>query len=167
MGCEVVQDLLDILEMLAKQVLRAASGWLELGMPDDALEELSSLDNSDKEIRRALELKLAAQMAKEDWKVASVTAMSLCRQAVDESDFFLSAAFCLHESGDTEEARKWLLNGPETLHEIPVYHYNMACYLWTLGEKERAKNHLAKAVAMDESFLESARDDRDLVGMEL
>ena len=103
---------------------------------------------------------------KEDWKVASETARSLCKLAVDEPDFFLSAAYCLHENGDTEEARKWLLKGPESLHELPVFHYNMACYLWTLGERERAKNHLSKAVDMDESFLESAKEDRDLVGME-
>ena len=155
-----------VFEMFAKQVLRAASGWLELGMPDDALEELSSLEGADKESRKALELKLAAEMVKEDWKVASETARSLCKLAVDEPDFFLSAAYCLHENGDTEEARKWLLKGPESLHELPVFHYNMACYLWTLGERERAKNHLSKAVDMDESFLESAKEDRDLVGME-
>ena len=152
--------------MVAKQVLRAASGWLELGMPDDALDELKLLDGEDRDGRKALELKLAAEMVKEEWKTASETARDLCKQAVDEPDFFLSAAYCLHEDGETEEAKKWLLSGPESLHEIPVFHYNMACYLWKLGEGERAKNHLAKAVDMDESFLESAKDDRDLVGME-
>ena len=152
--------------MVTRQVLRAASGWLELGMPDDALVELNALDGENRECRRALEIRLAAEMIKEDWKVASETARTLCKQAVDEPDFFLSAAYCLHENGNTDEARKWLLKGPESLHEIPVFHYNMACYLWTLGEHERAKDHLAKAVDMDESFLESAKDDRDLVGME-
>lgn len=155
-----------MMEMVAKQVLRAASGWLELGMPDDALEELGALEGKEREGRKALELKLAAEMIKEDWNVASETARALCGQAVDEPDFFLSAAYCLHEDGETEEARKWLLKGPDSLSEIPVFHYNMACYLWTLGEKERARNHLAKAVEMDESFLESAKEDRDLAGMD-
>ncbi len=135
-------------------------------MPDDALEELDSLEEAEREGRKAQELKLAAEMTKEDWKTASETARNLCRQAVDEPDFFLSAAYCLHENGDTDEARKWLLKGPESLNEIPVFHYNMACYLWTLGEGERARNHLAKAVDMDENFLESAREDSDLAGME-
>lgn len=153
-------------QMVSKQVLRAASGWLELGMPEDALEELGSLTGDEREDKRALELKLAAQMAKEYWNEASETARLLCTQAVDEPDYFLSAAFCLHETGDTEEARKWLLRGPQVLHEMAVFHYNMACYLWVLGEKERAKNHLAKALDMDESFLESAKADKDLAGME-
>lgn len=153
--------------MVTKQVIRAATGWLELGMPDDALEELSALSGADRSQRRVLELKLSAEMAKGDWQQASTTALELCGQVADEADFFLSAAYCLHEAGSTAEARKCLLKGPGVLAEFPVYHYNMACYLWTLGEKEAARDHLDKAVAMDESFLESARTDRDLVGMEI
>ena len=134
-------------------------------MPSEALEELDGLASVDKESRKAQELKLAAQMLMEDWQAASETARELCRLASGEADFFLSAAYCLHECGETEEAKKWLMSGPEELHEIPVYHYNMACYLWMLGEPERARNHLAKAVEMDENFLDVAKLDRDLVGM--
>jgi hypothetical protein len=36
-----------------------------------------------------------------------------------------------------------------------------------LGEGPRARSHLKQAIAMDESFLESAREDRDLVGIDL
>jgi len=136
-------------------------------MPEDALEELEGLAPADRETRKALELKLAAQMAKNAWKPASETAVSLCNQAVDEPEYFVSAAYCFHEIGETEEASKWLQRGPETLCEMPVYHYNMACYLWKLGENERARNHLAKAVEMDDSFMESAKHDKDLAGMEL
>ena len=153
--------------MVTKQVIRAATGWLELGMPDDALEELSALMGEEKGERRVLELKLAAQMAKGDWSPASETALELCELAVDEPDFFMSAAYCLHEAGRTAEARKCLLRGPGILGDFTVYHYNMACYLWTLGEKVSARAHLDKAVAMDEGFLEAARADRDLVGMEI
>lgn len=166
-GCGLVWDLLLVALMLAKQVIRAASGWLELGMPDDALEELKGLDAGDRCSRKVLELELAAKMSKGYWKDASGTALQLCGQAVDEPDFFLSAAYCLHEAGETEEARKALLRGPRVLEEFPVYHYNMACYMWTLGEKDGARAHLDQAIAMDESFLESARSDRDLVGMHI
>ena len=152
--------------MLTKQIIRAASGWLELGMPADALNELKNLPKESSEERVVLELRLAAEMALQNWKHGAETAKALCMEAVDEPDFFLSAAFCLHEIGETNEAMKWLLRGPEVLSEMAVYHYNMACYLWTLGEKERAHNHLAKAFEMDDSFKEAARYDKDLVGIE-
>lgn len=153
--------------MLAKQVIRAASGWLELGMPDDALGELASLSVDERGENRVRQLKLAAEMAKEDWESASATALGLCEQAVDEPEHFLSAAYCLHETGKTAKAKECLLGGPAVLREMPVFHYNMACYLWILGERKTAKDHLDKAVEMDGSFLDSARADKDLAGMEI
>jgi tetratricopeptide (TPR) repeat protein len=162
----MVRHLLIVLCMLTKQIIRAASGWLELGMPTDALNEIQSLPKDIMGDKLVLELKLAAEMALQHWKDAAETAKLLCVEAVDDPDFFLSAAFCLHELGETDEARKWLQRGPDVLSEMAVFHYNMACYLWTLGEKERAHNHLAKAFEMDDSFKESALHDKDLVGIE-
>ncbi len=153
--------------MLTKQILRAASGWLELGMPDDALNELKNLPQENRCERTAMELRLAAEMALKNWKDAAETAKSLCIESVDDPHHFLHAAFCLHELGETLEAKKWLQRGPEILSEMALFHYNMACYLWTLGEKERAHNHLNQAFNMDDSFRESARFDKDLVGMHL
>lgn len=153
--------------MECKQVIRAASGWLELGMPEDALNELKTLRKEDSKMPKVLQLKLAAEMAREDWDAASQSAINLCELDVDEPDYFLSAAYCLHELGLTDQAMKWLLRGPDALSEMAVYHYNLACYLWKLNEKERARNHLSKAVEMDGDLMDSARDDEDLIGIKL
>ncbi len=149
------------------KTLEAATGWLELGIADEALVELESLPAEARSQRPALELKLAAQMISQSWNSAADTARLLCLQAADEPVFFLRAAFCLHETGDTLAACNWLLRGPKTLFEMAVFHYNLACYLWTLGEATRARSHLNQAITMDKSFLEAAREDRDLVGIDL
>lgn len=153
--------------MLVTKTLRAASGWLELGLADEALFELQSLPADAQLLRGPLELKLAAQMNREQWNSASETARLLCLKAEDVPEFFLRAAFCLHETGDTLAACNQLLRGPKELFEMAIFHYNLACYLWTLGEGERARDHLRQAIEMDESFIESAREDRDLIGIEL
>ncbi len=148
------------------QTLNAASGWLELGLPDEALAELEALPLEDRGNRRALELKLSAQMENQSWNPASETARLLCLKAADEPEFFLRAAFCLHETGDTLAACNWLLRGPKSLFEMAIFHYNLACYLWTLGEANRARSHLRQAIAMDQSYLDAALSDRDLIGMD-
>ena len=112
-----------------------------------------------------LELKLAAQMQNECWNGASDTARLLCLVAKDEPVFFLRAAFCLHETGDTLAACNWLLKGPKSLFEMAIFHYNLACYLWTLGEAKRARSHLKQAISMDRTFIEAAKEDRDLIGI--
>jgi hypothetical protein len=136
------------------KTLQAATGWLELGIADEALLELESLPMDIRAQRAALELKLAAQMVNQSWN-----------SAADEPEFFVRAAFCLHETGDTLAACNWLLRGPKTLFVMAIFHYNLACYLWTLGQTARARSHLQQAITLDESFRETARSDRDLVGI--
>lgn len=151
--------------MVVTKTLRSAEGWLELGLADEALYELQALPTEAQRLRAPLELKLAAQMDREQWNAASETARLLCLKAEDEPEFFLHAAYCLHETGDTLAACNQLLRGPKTLFEMAVFHYNLACYLWTLGDGPRARSHLKQAIEMDESFMESAREDRDLAGI--
>lgn len=153
--------------MVVTKTLQAAAGWLELGLADEALCELQSLPPEVQLLRGPLELKLAAQMEEEQWNLASETARLLCLKAEEVPEFFLRAAYCLHETGDTLAACNQLLRGPKTLFEMAIFHYNLACYLWTLGEGPRARSHLKQAIDMDESFLDSAREDRDLAGMKL
>ena len=147
------------------KTLQAATGWLELGIADEALHELESLPMDIRAQREVLELKLAAQMVNQSWNSAADTARLLCLKAADEPEFFLRAAFCLHETGDTLAACNWLLRGPKTLFVMAIFHYNLACYLWTLGQATRARSHLLQAITIDESFRETARSDRDLVGI--
>ena len=162
---QLARILLNSSGMGVTQELIRAVGWLELGLADEALVELESLPREQRESREALEIRLHAQMENESWNPASETARLLCLKDAGEPEFFLRAAFCLHETGDTLAARDWLLRGPKSLFDMPVFHYNLACYLWTLGESSRARSHLRQAFAMDESFIEAARDDRDLVGI--
>lgn len=147
------------------KTLHAATGWLELGIADEALFELESLPYEVRHQREVLELKLSAQMINQSWNSAADTARLLCLKVADEPVFFLRAAFCLHETGDTLAACNWLLRGPKTLFEMAIFHYNLACYLWTLGEANRARSHLQQAITLDESFLQAAREDRDLIGI--
>ena len=151
--------------MVVTKTLCAAAGWLELGLADEALYELQSLPRDTQLECPALELKLVAQMECGNWNMASETARLLCLKAENEPEHFLRAAFCLHETGDTLAACNQLLRGPKRLFDMPVFHYNLACYLWTLGEGPRARSHLKQAISMDESFRDSARQDRDLVGI--
>ncbi len=145
--------------------LQAATGWLELGLADEALLELNELPAEAQKKRQVLEIKLAAQMQDECWNRASDTARLLCLVAKDEPVFFLRAAFCLHETGDTLAACNWLLKGPKSLFEMAIFHYNLACYLWTLGEAKRARSHLKQAISMDHTFIQAAKEDHDLIGI--
>ncbi|MEI7929641.1 MAG: hypothetical protein WCH40_13910, partial [Verrucomicrobiales bacterium] len=105
---------------------------------------------------------LVAEMADRSWNAASETARLLCLKDPAEPQFFLHAAYCLHETGDTLAACRWLLRGPKTLFSEAAFHYNLACYLAVLGQAARAKSHLRTAFGLDESLRDSAHHDQDL-----
>lgn len=147
------------------QTLRRALGWLELGMPEDALEELKSLGAKERMRRQALEVKLFAEMKSGHWNAGADTGRLLCLREPKEARFFIHAAYCLHETGDTLAARNWLLTGPPTLIEDPLFHYNIACYHAVLGERRQARSHLRRAFSMNGALREMARRDRDLEGL--
>lgn len=145
-------------------ILRAASGWLELGLPDEALSELERLSPEDLNSPEAKHLKVLVLMECKIWNAAADLARLLCADDPLNEEYFLQAAFCLHETGDTLAARNWLLRGPKSLLEMPTFHYNMGCYLWVLGEHDSARTHLGEAFRLEPSLAEFAKTDRDLRG---
>lgn len=147
------------------QTLETALGWLELGLPEDSLRELQSLSARDRMRKEALEMKLSAEMQAHRWNAGADTGRLLCLRDPKEPRFFINAAFCLHETGDTLAARNWLMTGPSGLIDDPLFHYNIACYHAVLGESKQARSHLARAIAMDDAFREMAANDRDLVAL--
>lgn len=142
-------------------------GWLELGLPEDALEELAELNAEQRLKKQVLELKMFSEMEAYRWNAAADTGRLLCLREPKEPRFFIHAAYCLHETGDTHAARNWLMTGPAELIEDPLFHYNIACYHAVLGSPGQAMSHLNRAFSMDETLKESAREDEDLSDLEL
>lgn len=146
--------------------LNSAIGYLQLEMPHDAMDELKALPAGEYETARVQELVLAAQMMDKDWNVAAATAQGLCKSHPRKKAYFIHAAYCLHEIGDTTAARELLIRGPKTLMKDALFHYNMGCYSAVLGDPASAKSYLQKAFELDESLRELAQTDKDLVGID-
>ncbi len=148
-----------------ERTLLAAQGYCELGMFDDALDELESLPAEVMQHSAVVELRTVVLMQARRWKLALTSSRSLCRLTPDKSTGFIHAAFCLHELGRTDEARDTLLSGPDALHTEPTYHYNLACYECALGNIELARLHLEKSISLDKKFKDFAKSDPDLAAL--
>ena len=145
-----------------EKTLLAAQGYTELGMFDDGLAELDTLPEKARRDPTAIELRLAILMQARRWKPALTVSRQLTRACPDKNIGYIHTAFCLHELGKTEEARTELLNGPETLHNEPTFHYNLACYECHLGNMDLARVHLDRSFQLDKKFRDFAKTDPDL-----
>lgn len=151
--------------MHGEKSMESASGYLELGLPEEALNELRDLSPRERMSHRALEMKLEAEIVAERWNAGADTGRLLCMKEPEKPCHFIRAARCLHETGDTAAARDWLLTGPTALIDDPRFHFQIARYHAALGETRAASSHLRRAVEMDGQLDEAARCDENLAAV--
>lgn len=146
---------------LERRIL-AAQGYVELGLHEEAREELSHLPPFASTRVDVIELNVLCYMGDQRWAEALALTQRLCSLEPGEPGGFIHAAYCLHELGRTAEALDLLARGPAALKTKPVYYYNLGCYLACLGEDEKALNLLKQSFEMDGSLRSHARKDPDL-----
>lgn len=146
----------------AERRIIAAQGYVELGLFDEARDELSSLPPEMHDRVDVIEITLLCLMGGRRWAAALALATKLCEQEPAEPGGYIHAAFCLHELGETAEAVDILSRGPATLRTKSVYYYNMGCYHACLGLYDKALSYLDRAFEMDGELRQHARKDRDL-----
>ncbi|TDU66554.1 hypothetical protein EI77_03649 [Prosthecobacter fusiformis] len=146
---------------LERRIL-AAQGYVELGLHEEAREELARLPAAAAERVDVIELAVLCHMGDQRWAEALVLTQKLCLLEPDEPGGFIHAAYCLHELGHTTEALDLLARGPASLRTKPVYYYNLGCYLACLGQDEKALRLLKQSFEMDGSLRSHARKDPDL-----
>lgn len=147
---------------MSERAFLAAQGYLELGMAEEALAELSSIPDLEIRDPDIVELRLHILMQAKRWTEALSTAEELRRIHPDSLPAYIHGAFALHELGRTTEARDLLLKGPEQLRKDPTFHYNVGCYEAVLGNREAALQSLEQSFALDDTYRDFARQDPDL-----
>ena len=142
--------------------VRTAQGYYELGMLEDAWEELGAIDPLHENDSPVVQMRLLLLLKEERWEEALVVSRLLIETEPEGAMGFVHAAYCLHELGRTAEAKKLLLGGPSSLLREAVYFYNMACYGVALGEFEEADRLLRQSIEMDSNLRKVAKKDDDL-----
>jgi len=145
--------------------INAAQGYMELGMPDEALAELERVPSGERGSEDAVQLRVYILMRSQRWQQALAACEELRAARPGFPLAYIHGAFCLHELGRTAEAVALLNRGPESLQREPVYFYNLGCYHAVLGDPDEAKKCLRTSFGMDGKFREIARHDPDLSGL--
>lgn len=148
-----------------QKALTCVQGYLELGMPAEALREIKALPESLRDCPLAVEMHIVVLIRLERWKAAATQARKLCKLQPGLPAGFIHLAYCQHEIGLTAAARDTLLKGPKALQKEATYFYNLACYEAVLGNLDSARRHLARSIGINKRFLEFARKDNDLAAL--
>ncbi len=143
---------------------RAAEGWLDLGVADEAQIELEKLTPSAGSVPEVLDLYWRLRSARLDWEGSLSIAEKVIAIAPERANGWIHRSYALHELRRTREAQENLLQAVDLFPDQSIIPYNLACYACQLGDLDAARKWLRRALKLKgiAHLREMALDDPDL-----
>jgi len=140
----------------------AAVGYVELGMFQEANDELENIDPSNRAAPEVLAVRIAVYHGLKKWELMQEVAKRLAEFQPNDIQWTVSLAYATRRADSIQAAKEILLNAESKSPKEAIIKYNLACYCCQLGEIENAKNYLKKTFAIDSTWRLQALDDEDL-----
>lgn len=135
-----------------QRTLREAEGYLELSMPQTALDLLARL--ADPGTFRGQKLYLTGEALRSLDRHAE--AVLVLEEAADllpsNVHVWLALGWCRKRIGRLDLAIGALERAEEVSPEEAIVHYNLACYWSLAGKKQLALRYLSRAISLDAQF---------------
>ena len=128
-----------------KMGLMAAEGYLELGMPEEALREFQNLPRDVKLGVEGLTLLMEIHRVEEEWEAMESVAERLWEAEPENVAHWIDWAIALRLSNSPKSARVLLLEALEKFPEEALIHYHLACCECQLGNLPSAREHLMES----------------------
>ena len=125
---------------------RRALGFLELGMPEDALAELDELKVANS---IALRLRVDVLFRLGDWAAAAAICLPMTEQEPSDPGWWIQAAYAQRRARSVEEAEAVLLAGLSRHPAHGLILYNLACYACVQDRADEAREYFHRAAATD------------------
>jgi Flp pilus assembly protein TadD len=140
----------------------ASSGYLELGMFDDAAMVLEEIAPGDKTRNEVLGARVGIYMAAKKWDMAAAVASHLVKVDPETAGWWISLAYAVRRTEGVENAEAILLRAQAIHSRVAMIAFNLACYASVAGRMEEAKERLRHAIELDKDVRGLALDDEDL-----
>jgi Flp pilus assembly protein TadD len=140
----------------------ASSGYLELGMFDDAAMVLEEIAPEDKTRNEVLGARVGIYMAARKWDMFAAVASHLVKVEPQNAAWWISLAYALRRTESVEKAEAILLQAQAIHPTVAMIAFNLSCYASVTGRMEEAKERLRHAIELDKDIRGLALDDEDL-----
>ena len=121
----------------------ASSGYLELGMFDDAAMVLEEIAPEDKTRNEVLGARVNLYMAARKWDMAAAVASHLVEVDPETAGWWISLAYALRRAESVEKAEAILLRAQAIHPQVAMIAFNLACLRASRGARGRRRNACA------------------------
>ena len=145
----------------------AASGWLELGNVAEAIAELERIATPQQSHPDVLDTRWRIYAHEHRWPEALETARLLVNLYPERPTSWINQSFALHELKHTAEAYNQLRSVVPQFNRHEIVAYNLACYACILGNHDKARDWLRRALGLGDAdeIRRRALADPDLEGI--
>ena len=150
------------LEPPDQQYWIAAVGYVELGMFQEANDQLENIDPFNRAAPEVLAVRIAVYQGLKKWNLMREIARRLAEFQPDDIQWTASLAYATRRAHSIQAAKEILLNAESKFPKEAIIKYNLACHCCQLGEIEKAKDYLKNAFEIDSTWRLQALDDEDL-----
>src|SRR5262244_1298588 len=130
------------LEPPDQQHWQAAVGYVELGMFQDANDQLEKIDPFNRAAPEVLAVRLAIYHGLQKWGLMREIAKRLADFQPEDVQWTISYAYATRRAESINAAKEILLNAESKVPNEAIIEYNLACYFCQTEEIETAKDHL-------------------------
>lgn len=134
-------------------------GYLELGMIEEAEEELDKLSVRLRCYSDVLELRVRVLMAGGQMAKAARLAKSASKVYPGVAEFYLLAANAYEALKRPDRAKEVWVSAPSLFHVSGIFHFNLARFEAQLGNARSAQEHIALAIELDPEMENRAAKD--------
>lgn len=142
--------------------LLAAAGYLELGLPKEAQEQLEGIEPRMRRRVAVLIVRLGIFHALKAWGSMEAVAAELCEQRPEEPQWPLTMAYAVRRGRSLQDAQEILLAAARRFPNDAIIHYSLACNEAQLGRLPAAREHLRRACRLRRRLRAAAREDQEL-----
>ena len=151
-----------VVEPQIQRRILASSGFADLGLYQEAVDELEQIPEQAKESLPVLAAWLEVYQSWQKWGEAVAVADRLTQKDPEDPSWIVALAYATRRDRDLLSARQILRDASIRFPRCAVIHFNLGCYAAQLGELGSARRYLAAAIELDRSFAELAKSDPDL-----
>jgi len=147
------------IEPKLRWALQFSLGYLNLGMPDEAIRELTSLGAKYQTLPEVISLKAQAFLLQSDWALAATLAEDGHDRYPEMADFYVQQALAYEQLGEPERAISVWEASPEPVRDSGFCHFNIARCEMRLGNLASARRHVQKAIKLEPSLKARLKED--------
>jgi len=148
-----------------KRHLSHCQGYLELGMKDDAHDELEKIEWEDRLKKEVLSARIQVYIKAKYWELVGAIAKQLSKRFPEESEWWLYWAYGARRAKSLDQAKGILLEALKRFPDNATILYNLGCYACVDESYDIASALVKRAIELDKDFQSLAIADKDLANL--